>query len=274
MSAADVLIPQEKLKCGTSVPSPQSAVAEIVSEEEEPSSSFVLEREKKVEFNLKVDSDNPCDSSENHVPRRKKNKNRKKRKWRPYCKLNWKERLELEERNSRRAHRIREKLMTNGHSLAPYNTTQFLMEDHNLKEPDYDHIPNGHKNKENNNSFDSSDEYYSSPEDEEEFLQQQFVETYENVHNEILHSMSKSELVQELVNMEDKIELLEKSLEEARLQSELKRKQKEIQPNILDPEAELEKVRVFQSEIDKLVQENMFLTRENEKLRKSISHKT
>lgn len=273
MSVADVMIPQEKLKCDTSVQSPQSTVAEIVSGEEEPSSSFAAEKEKKVEFNLKVDSDNPCDSSENHVSARKKrNKNRKKRKWRPYWKLTWRERKELEERDSRRANRIREEMLTNGITLAPYNTTQFLMEDHNLQEPDYEHIPNGHRHKENSNSIDSSDEFYSSPEDEEEFLHQQFVETYENIHIEHLNSLSKTELVQELVNMEDKVEILEKSLEEARVQNQLK--EKEDESNNFNAEAELEKIRVFREEIEKLSQENDFLWRENEKLRKCLSQKT
>lgn len=271
MSAADVMIPQQgKLKCDSSVLSPPSAVM-IISEEEEPTCSSVPEK-KKVEFNLKADIGNPCDSTENHVPRKRRGKNRKKRKWRPYCKLNWKERMELEERNSRRAHRIREQMMTNGHSLAPYNTTQFLMEDHNLKEPDYEHIPNGHKHRESSNSLDSSDDFYSSPEDEEEFLHQQFVETYENVHIELLHNMSKTDLVQELVNMEDKVEMLEKSLEEAKLHNQIKLKvEDETKPGVLDPEAELEKIRVFKSEIDKLVEENRVLTMENEKLRKRVS---
>lgn len=273
MSAADVMIPQEKLNCDTSVQSPQSTVAEIVSEEDEPSSSFVAEKEKKVEINLKVDSDNPCDSSENHVgPRKKRSKNRKKRKWRPYCKLNWRERQEVDERDSRRANRVRQEMLTNGLALAPYNTTQFLMEDHNLKEPDYDHIPNGHRHKEHSNSFDSSDEFYSSPEDEEEFLHQQFVETYENIHIEYLNNMSKTELVQELVNMEDKVETLEKSLEEARVQNQMKQPQEE--PKNFNAEAELEKIRVFRAEIEKLSQENDNLWRENEKLRKCLTQKT
>lgn len=53
-----------------------------------------------------------------------------KRKWKPYTDLSWDERKKQDDRESRRAFAKRERLSAEGHPIAPYNTTQFLMDDH------------------------------------------------------------------------------------------------------------------------------------------------
>lgn len=58
----------------------------------------------------------------------------------------------------------------------------------------------------------SSEAYYSSPDDEQDFLEQQFSETYENFHTERLNSMSKSELVQQNMALEERVDDLQKRL--------------------------------------------------------------
>merc|ERR1739848_329335 len=62
-------------------------------------------------------------------------------------------------------------------------------------------------------SIDSDDDYYySSPEDEEEFMSREFIKDYDNLRNDRLIDMSKSELINEYLQMEEKIETLEQSL--------------------------------------------------------------
>merc|ERR1739836_294409 len=62
-------------------------------------------------------------------------------------------------------------------------------------------------------SIDSDDDYYySSPEDEEEFLNREFIKDYDNVRNDRLVDMTKTDLINEYLQMEQKIEALEKRL--------------------------------------------------------------
>lgn len=197
--------------------------------------------------------------------RRKKHRRgkSKKRKWKPYNKLTWEEKQELEDRVARRAHRVREERFAHGQPVAPYNTTQFLMEDHNVQEPDLDNILNGHRQHRESTGTIDSDEYYSSPEDEEEFLQKEFCEVYDNIHAERLSSMTKLELIQEYMHLEDRVEKLEQ-----KLRGELNRVQQQQQgvANV-DSAGNLEKILIFQQEVHKLTEENDRLRRENDLLR-------
>ena len=128
---------------------------------------------------------------------------------------------------------------------APFNSTQFLMSDHpseavkhlnstlNVKQKSSEAVVEA--NGEESNSLDSSllerpvrritraressfsidsdeDYYYSSPEDEEEFLNREFIKDYDNVRNDRLVDMTKAELINEYLQMEQKIETLEQSL--------------------------------------------------------------
>ncbi|XP_072299041.1 protein HEXIM1 [Eucyclogobius newberryi] len=61
---------------------------------------------------------------------------RKKRHWKPYFKLSWEEKKALDERETARASRVREEMFAKGLPVAPYNTTQFLMDEHDREEPD------------------------------------------------------------------------------------------------------------------------------------------
>ncbi|KAH7951129.1 protein HEXIM1 [Rhipicephalus sanguineus] len=211
----------------------------------------------------------------------KKRKNRrgkaKKRKWKPYYKLSWEERRELEERESRRANRLRQRMFAHGQPVAPYNTTQFLMEDHCVQEPDYESMNGHHRHRENsiNDSVDSSDEFYSSPEDEEDFLQKQFSEAYEDVHAERLNSMSKAELVQEYLLLEERVEELEHKLKEARAARADAQTQTggvvEARPMATDSEEQAQqKMAVFRDEIRKLADENALVRKHNRALREAL----
>ena len=58
-----------------------------------------------------------------------------RRKWKPYNKLSWEERQELDEAETKRACMKREERFASGHPVAPYNTTQFIMEDRQQTSP-------------------------------------------------------------------------------------------------------------------------------------------
>uniref|UniRef100_A0A1E1XR56 Putative negative regulation of cyclin-dependent protein kinase n=1 Tax=Amblyomma sculptum TaxID=1581419 RepID=A0A1E1XR56_AMBSC len=208
--------------------------------------------------------------------RKKKNRRgkSKKRKWKPYYKLSWEERRELEERESRRANRLRQRMFAHGQPVAPYNTTQFLMEDHCVQEPDYESMNGHHRHRENslNDSVDSSDEFYSSPEDEEDFLQKQFSEAYDDVHAERLNAMSKAELVQEYLLLEERVEELELKLRAARNARADAQTQTgaDARPATDSEEQAQQKMAVFRDEIRKLADENALVRAHNRALREAL----
>ncbi|XP_050406371.1 protein HEXIM1 [Patella vulgata] len=143
------------------------------------------------------------------------------RKWKPYDKLTWSEKKALEEKETIRATQKRQEAFASGHPIAPYNTTQFLMEDHIQSEasPDLLEVENGEnlnvsvssKHRDSFNSDGSSDSDYCA-DDDETFLAKEFSEAYDNIHAERLQTMSKEQLVKDFVELERKVETLEKKL--------------------------------------------------------------
>ena len=143
--------------------------------------------------------------------------------------------LNLDQEQEKRANFVKMSMQKYGKPYAPYNTTQFLMEDHNVREPEFEEISKLlrlHQDQEDSNSVvakdgssavaendsfstrdgSDSDDFYSSPDDEQDFQQRQFSEVYEHVHAERLSSMNKTQLVQEYMLLEEKAEDLEKKL--------------------------------------------------------------
>ena len=129
---------------------------------------------------------------------------------------------------------------------APYNTTQFLMDDHKCREPELDSFSDliskaGGRDTDTEAGLDddgnecaslgvrrrlpdrvlhtlndesSSEEFYSSPDDEQDFMEKQFTETYDNIHAERLDLMSKKELMNEVLALEDRVKSLETELKQ------------------------------------------------------------
>lgn len=165
---------------------------------------------------------------------------------------------------------------------APYNTNQFLMEDHNdvqdldvqLKavNPAPASSIFGTSNRPPRardpsfTSVDSEEDYfYSSPEDEEEFLTKEFSNTYEDLHVEALAAMTKAQLIQQVLQLEEKVDVLEKKLgSKCKTQNNIS----EVSASDESDDKELEKLKHFQSEIAKLVLENEKLQIENDRLRR------
>ncbi|XP_014663449.1 PREDICTED: protein HEXIM-like [Priapulus caudatus] len=217
------------------------------------------------------DENDPHGSNKKKKHRRKAAGNR--RRWKPFEKMSWTERKELEERQSKRAEQVREERFHKGQPMAPFNTTQFVMADHNEPEPDLNgilHHPH-HRHREASGSSigddaatepdapllvaadDDDADFYSSPSDEEEFLERDFSEEYETVHAERLESMSKEELVQDYLQMEAKLETLHRA----------------VAPRPDSTEQRLNEINVLRSEIERLRDDNEKLLRENNALRKT-----
>ncbi|EOB05794.1 Protein HEXIM1, partial [Anas platyrhynchos] len=162
---------------------------------------------------------------------------------------------QFDERQSLRASRLRAEMFAKGQPVAPYNTTQFLMEDHDQEEPD---LKTG--------SDDTSEEDFLEEAAEEdggsdgmggdgsEFLQRDFSETYERYHVESLQNMSKQELVKEYLELEKCLSRMED--ENNRLRMESKKYGGEA--------AEAARVRQLEQEVDRLRAENLQLLKEKD----------
>jgi protein HEXIM1/2 len=164
-----------------------------------------------------ADSSVNTSNNEQYKPMAIKKKHRRgsrrsKKKYKPYSKLTWEEKKAVEERDSRRAVSIREKYMhEKGRPLAPFNTSQFLMAEHDTQEPDL-HV---HRTARLSSSADDSDEADSASVSDEErdiedarnFLQKDFAETYDRFHSETLRRMNKEELINEYIELENKVEI-------------------------------------------------------------------
>jgi len=93
--------------------------------------------------------------------------------------------------------------------LVPYNTNEFLMEDHYPKiSPNFNYNPSN-----SHDSFSSSDCGMSGSIDEDEFLTKEFRMDYENLRSEQLHDMTKDQLIQEYLKLENQTELSIKAKE-------------------------------------------------------------
>lgn len=98
--------------------------------------------------------------------------------------------------------------------------SRFLIEDHgNIEELDerlrnVDQVSDSTITRTRDSSFsvDSDGEFYSTPDDEEEYLIKDFDDQYERLQAERLQAMSKTDLIQEYLTLENKVEMLTKRL--------------------------------------------------------------
>ncbi|KAK9396815.1 protein HEXIM1-like [Crotalus adamanteus] len=186
---------------------------------------------------------------------------KKKKHWKPYYKLSWEEKKKFDEKQSQRASRMRAEMFAKGQPVAPYNTTQFLMEDHDQEEPDLK--TSLYPKKSATKSDETSEEDFVEEEDGgsdgmggdgTEFLQKDFSETYEKYHVESLQNMSKQELIKEYLELEKCLSKMED--ENNRLQMENK---KFAGDSTEDP-----RVSQLVQELDRLRAENQKLLKEKE----------
>lgn len=233
----------------------------------------------------------PCLDDVRYRKRRKTRRGKsKRRKLKPYNKLSWQERSEQEDNQTKLANKVRAQMFAHGQPVAPYNTTQFLMEDHNdLQDLDVQlkavttnsdrlrtHASVFQRSRARDSSLSgySGEEYYSSPEDEEEFLTKEFSTQYEDVHAERLHQLTKSQLIQEYIQLEEKVDMLETRLRKSQA-VEIREQMNDIDTGTEKGKVQVDeetsrKIQIFEQEINKLLKENEQLRLENDCLRRSF----
>uniref|UniRef100_UPI00398E7DAA protein HEXIM1-like n=1 Tax=Pristiophorus japonicus TaxID=55135 RepID=UPI00398E7DAA len=197
--------------------------------------------------------------------RHRRRPSKKKRRWKPYFKLSWEEKKLLDERESVRAAKTRAEMFAKGFTVAPYNTTQFLMDEHDQEEPD---LNTGVCPKRASKSDDTSEEDELDDDEQDsgsdgmggdgsEFLQKDFCETYEKYHAESLQNMSKQELIREYLELEKCLSRLEE--ENNRLRCRMEGKKMARSGEVVDS-----KIKELEREIERLRAENLKLLKENE----------
>nr|CAB3262631.1 uncharacterized protein LOC100181056 [Phallusia mammillata] len=173
-----------------------------------------------------------------HQNHHRRKPSKKKRKWKPYSKMTWEEKKAVQEREEIRADRIRVEMLDRGRPVAPYNTTQFIMAEHDPYEEDdmsndkksdnndasssksstsgaYSAQLNIVDSPQNNDEFAEPD-YTDSPHMAPEFISQDFSEAYERVQEESLATMSRSGLVKEHLSLERSLAFLQDKLAEVK----------------------------------------------------------
>ena len=207
---------------------------------------------------MRVDPTQGDDSAVNGKRKRHRRKakgGRHHRKWKPYNKLTWEERKVADDREEKRACMKREERFASGQPMAPYNTTQFLMEQHESSGAIIEsHAPRHRSSRGDRDgswSLDSgSDDCDSSVDDEETFMEREFTEAYESEHAERLQRMTKDELVREYLELEAKNEKLEKNL-------------RSVNDLTVGANNNVARVSLLEAEIVRLRQENGSLLAEN-----------
>ena len=187
-------------------------------------------------------------------------------------------------RHNRRLRRSKTPLKSRGNltNNAPFNSTQFLMNDHGgdtiqyldttlgvsktTSQPPSERtdvpVKRVTRARESSFSLDSDEDfYYSSPEDEEEFVSQEFMKEYNNVRTDRLVDMTKADLIQEYLQMEQRVDSLEKRLNRHKGKSAAE----DDTDTSSDSESKetTEKIRLFQKEILRLEAENESLRSAN-----------
>uniref|UniRef100_G3TDN9 HEXIM P-TEFb complex subunit 2 n=1 Tax=Loxodonta africana TaxID=9785 RepID=G3TDN9_LOXAF len=203
--------------------------------------------------NRSPQTQSPAGCSAEAVFARKKHRrlpSKHKRHWRPYLELSWAEKQRRDERQSQRAFQVREEMFAKGQPVAPYNTTQFLMNDRDPEEPDLD-VP--HRVSHPGSSGESEAGDSDGPgQAHGEFLQRDFSEAYERYHTESLQGRSKQELVQDYLDLERRLSQAE---EETRRLQQLQR---------YTNQRPCRQVEELAAEVERLRTENQRLRQENE----------
>ena len=178
-----------------------------------------------------------CDKHDD-ARKRKKHRRGRRRKYKPYETLTAEERRELEQKEAARAARKEAEMV--GKPDAPWNTTQFIMEDHGQFEV---RIPEPRTNR--TMSIDSvslsSEDFYESPEeadqDQGHALEQDFETMYHQIAAERLQGLSKDELVKEYFELENEMETVQ-----SQIKQECTSKISELEEQLLSLKAENSKL--------------------------------
>ncbi|XP_027728857.1 protein HEXIM2 isoform X2 [Vombatus ursinus] len=188
---------------------------------------------------------------------RRRSSKRRRHRWRPYLELSWAEKQQRDDQQSQRASRVREEMFAKGQAVAPYNTTQFLMDDHDLEEPDLGN-PQGVPHQGSGWEEEDEEEGGGTGDIDDrgkaqgEFLQRDFSEAYEHYYVESLQGRSKEELVRDYLELEKRLSWAEE---------ETRRLQQQRNPSGPHP---CYRAQELAAEVERLKMENQRLRRENE----------
>uniref|UniRef100_A0A8D8LQS0 Protein HEXIM1 n=1 Tax=Cacopsylla melanoneura TaxID=428564 RepID=A0A8D8LQS0_9HEMI len=151
-------------------------------------------------------------NTNDRVERKKKTRRGKPRgkNYKPYNKAP--KDVEMKMKRSRQRFNSR---LTSDQPEAPNNSNQFIIEDHNFHQIPIDSPERPNQRKcYRDSSFTSvesdGENFYSSPEDEVDYIIQDFSVTYKNLREETLGSMSKNDLIRQVLTLEERIENLVK----------------------------------------------------------------
>ncbi len=139
------------------------------------------------------------------VIRKRHRRGKHRRKWKPYSSMTAEERKVVDEREAARAARREANLV--GKPSAPWNTTQFIMEDRGCNDIEV-HIPTPRASRTLSleDSFSDEDLLYESPEDElfeqHSLMEQDFESTYQEIASERLQGLSKADLIEECLKLD------------------------------------------------------------------------
>ena len=140
-----------------------------------------------------------------------------RRKWKPYDKLSWEEKRQLSEKEAIVAEKKREDALRHGHPVAPFNTTQFIMEEHssgkgitpqqtvanrNINTSEY--VGSGP------NSGFASQQDTPLRDDGDDYFEREYSAALENVRVERLQNMNSEQLRAEVLRLEVDIDTLNK----------------------------------------------------------------
>lgn len=180
---------------------------------------------------------------------RKRHNPRNNRRYKPYAELTWEERKQRDDQESERAAQRRANRPT------PYNTTQFLMEDHKVDTPDLSTMnptacdPSNESVELQDNIMDDGDLING------DYLERDFSAVYEEVQSERLEGMSKEQLVSEVLELQRRVAELENE-QKNRSSSAGDSDQSSCGPH---KRTRLESVSSLEGEVERLRSENMRL---------------
>lgn len=157
-------------------------------------------------------------------------------------------------------------------AVAPNNTNQFLMDDHNDLDIDkklsarYDN-ENGRKRNSSYTSVESDgDHIYSSSDEDGTSIQKEFIDTYRLVQEEQLAVLTKNELTQRVIELEEKVQVLEAKRYRKNIMTylnDLTKSKEDEEDDSIDPE----EYRLMQMQIRELTTQNKMLQTEIETLK-------
>ena len=154
-------------------------------------------------------------STDEHDVKKKRHRRGRKRRWKPYSQMTVEERKIMEEKKASKTAKVEEKLAQLGKPVAPRNSTSFLIEDREDTEEVERQVsrflqrskstsspPSG----EDAHDAVSDEEFYESPDESvaesEENLEKDFEAQYAEAYRERYQDMSKGELVDECIKLE------------------------------------------------------------------------